>query len=345
MNLPPSDRPAKIGRLRALMESFDAQSIALTSAESLSWLFDGARVSVPLGGAPVLAAVVHRSGELDVTAYSNEAARLVSEELDVDVTPVPWFGSLVAEGDGLSESAVLPELRAARAALLPRERARYATFGAELAGAATRVIRQAEPQTSERALAALAAHEIVALGADPVVVLVAGRDRVAHRHPLPTSGALGDRAMLVIGARRHGLVVNLTRWVAEDSQESGTDAALAEVEADAFAATRPGRALFEVLADIGDSYPRHGLDADEWRNHHQGGPTGYVGRDPRATPTASDAVQDGQAFAWNPSAPGSKVEDTVVIDAGEVTVLSSDPEWPTRMVRGVPRPLTMPYGS
>ncbi len=345
MNLPPSDRPAKIGRIRALLDSFDAQSIVLTSAESLSWLFEGARVNVPLGGAPVLAAIVHRSGELEVTAYSNEAARLISEELDVDVTPVPWFGSLVVEGDGLSESAVLPELRAARAALLPRERARYATFGVELARAATRVIRQAEPQTSERALAALAAYEIVALGAEPVVLLVAGQDRVAHRHPLPTTGALGDRAMLVIGARRHGLVVNLTRWVAEDPHESVTDAALAEVEADAFAATRPGRALFEVLADIGDSYPRPGLAAAVGLKHHLGGPDVGGGRDPRATPTASDVVQDGQAFAWNPSAPGSKVEDTVVIDAGGVTVLSSDPEWPTRTVRGVPRPLTMPYGS
>jgi hypothetical protein len=152
--------------------------------------------------------------------------------------------------------------------------------------------------------------------------------------------------MLVVGARRHGLIANLTRWLGE---LDASDARLAEVEADAFAATRPGRELSAVLGDIAASYERHGFEADEWLRHHQGGPTGYAGRDPRATPTASDLVVDGQAFAWNPSAPGAKVEDTVLVSAGaeeapRIEPLTVDPSWPTAVVRGVARPLPLPFG-
>src|SRR5690606_6110964 len=179
------------------------------------------------------------------------------------------------------------------------------------------------------------------IGADPVVLLVGGESRARHRHPLPTDAPAGRRVMVAVGARRHGLVASLTRWVRFAPIGDDIDAALFEVEADAFAATRAGRALGGVFADIVSAYERHGLDPDEWRRHHQGGPTGYLGRDPRASPEGADLVVDGQAFAWNPTAPGGKVEDTVIIDEGRITVLTADPDWPTRMVRGVRRPLPL----
>lgn len=339
-----ADRPTKIERVTAILRRRDADSIALTSAESLSWLFDGARVSVPYAGAPVLAAVMDRDGGLHVSAFANEVQRLKSEELDVAVRPVPWSGSLLPDDAGrLAEGDVLAELRAARAALLPGERSRYERLGAELATALTDVLLDARPDWSERALAAEVVRAVVAIGADPIVVLVAGADRLRHRHPLPTTAPLGSRAMLVVGARRHGLIANLSRWLGAPATARGL--ALLEVEADAFAATRPGRALADVLADIAASYPRHGFAADEWTQHHQGGPTGYVGRDPRATPDATDVVHRPQAFAWNPTAPAEKVEDTVVIDELGVHVLTADPRWPSLEVRGIPRPRPLPYGG
>jgi hypothetical protein len=149
--------------------------------------------------------------------------------------------------------------------------------------------------------------------------------------------------MLVVGARRHGLFANLTRWIAFGHDAlAGIDARLREVEADVLAASEPGRALSDVLADLAAAYPRHGFPSDVWLGHHQGGPTGYVGRDPRATPSARDLVVAGQAFAWNPSVPGAKVEDTVVIDGpARIQVLTTDPAWPAVSVRGLPRPTTL----
>lgn len=339
-----TDRPAKLARLRDILETRGAAALQLTSAESLAWLFDGARVSVPYGAAPVLSAVVDRDGGIVVTALDNEAQRLRDEELgtDVDLRAVPWFAPLPAPPAGvLAEDAVRTELRAARASLLPVERARYGALGGDAARAMTAVLRSARPDETETALAGRLVGAVVALGAEPVVTLVAGEARGGIPHPLPTAAPLGRRAMAVVGARRHGLVVNLTRWISFGEAEPESEARLRLVEADGYAATRPGRSLDDVLADIATAYERHGFGADAWRRHHQGGPTGYLGRDPKATPETTDVVRPGQAFAWNPWVPGAKLEDTVVVDAEALEVLTADPEWPTVEVAGVRRPVAL----
>jgi hypothetical protein len=341
-----SDRPQKIARLFALMDEHRAPAISLTTAESLSWLFDGARVTVPYGGAPVCSAIVDRDGGCVVTAYANEAERLHAEELgpDVEVHAAPWHRPLPAPAADVLREEEHPEaLRRLRASLLPGERARYASLGRDVARRVSAQLRDVSPDESEHDLAARLLHAIATAGAEPVVILAAGESRGAVQHPLPTAARLGRRAMAVVGARRHGLVANLTRWVSFDdpTRTGDVESRLREVEADAFAATRVGRPLGDVLVDISTSYAGHGFGPDAWRAHHQGGPTGYLGRDPKATPGATDRVQAGQAFAWNPWAPGAKVEDTVIVDTSGIEVLTIDPEWPAMSVRGIPRPLTL----
>jgi Xaa-Pro aminopeptidase len=341
-----SELAAKVDRVREILTERDLTEVTLTSRESLAWLLCGARVTVPTNGDPVLSARI-TGDEVTFHVYANEVERLLGEELaglgELEVVAQPWHEPLPGAG---GEAALAGPLRSARARLLPVELERYRALGRDAAAAVTAVAAELRPGDGERHAAAALAHALIELGAEPIVLLAAGAERLQLRHPLPTDGRLGERAMLVVGARRHGLIANLTRWLGEPGASDGR---LAEVEADAFAATRPGRELSAVLGDIAASYERHGFEADEWLRHHQGGPTGYAGRDPRATPTASDLVMDGQAFAWNPSAPGAKVEDTVLVSAGEdeaprIEPLTVDPSWPTTVVRGVARPLPLPFG-
>lgn len=339
-----ADRPEKKRRLRELLDRTGHDRVLLTSGPALAWYLDGTRVDVGAGAAPVLA--VAADGRDDVVhCAANELDRLTAEELpaDVQVRPVPWHvpPALAVPGDLAEETSLAAHLRAARAQLLPAERARYADLGRIAATTLTQALTSATPQESENSLAARVGAALLAQGVDVLVLLVAGQERLPLRHPVPGRGPLGRRAMVVVCARRHGLIANVTRWVTFDAPDPAlTEAtrAVLEVEADAFAACRPGRTLAAVLADIATAYPAHGFADDEWTRHHQGGPTGYVGRDPRATPDAVDLVTDGGAFAWNPTAPAVKVEDTVVLEGGRATVLTVDPAWPTVEVRGLARP-------
>ncbi|HEV7956672.1 MAG: peptidase [Microbacteriaceae bacterium] len=339
-----TDRSSKREAVLALMVERGAQSLLLTGTAVLGWYLDGARVHIALSAGPILSVRVTSACD-EVYLTSNEAGRMLLEELpaDVIVRSREWHEPLTVEAD-LAEAEIEGELRDLRRTLSSVEIERFSALGADAASVLTDALTAATPTMTGFELASLVAAGIVARGADPLVVLVGGESRVSVRHPLPTLEPLGRRAMLVVCSRRHGLIANATRWVrfgAASAEEQDADARILEVEADTFAETRPGAALRDILAGIQRSYPAHGFANEEWLGHHQGGAAGYETRDPLATPGAGDVVALGQAFAWNPTAPGTKVEDTVVVTSEGLRVLTVDPRWPTTMVRGLARPAVL----
>ena len=348
--MPPSaaDRRAKQDRLRALRAELDTSAILLTSHEAIAWYLDGVRTHVSLAGPPVLAVRATDDGDA-LYVSANEADRLIGEELlDTDaaaVVPVPWqtppATAAAAAGPGVAESDIAAQLRAARAELLPAETARYRALGREVAEVLTDAASGLSSATTERDAAAALAAGLVTRGIDPLVVLVAGTRRLPHRHPLPTAAPLGERAMLVVCGRRSGLIANATRWVGVPGAD---DERILAVEAAFFDATRPGARLDDAFTAGCRGYAAAGFDPDEWRRHHQGGAAGYAGRDPRATAETADVVRAPHAFAWNPSAPGAKVEDTVLVTDAGIEVLTVDERWPTVRFGGLLRPVARPFG-
>lgn len=348
----PADRAVKRRRVLDILDAAGRDSLLLTTHTALTWYLDGSRMHISLAGDPVAALLVDRGGDHLVT-FNNEAERIASEELPVGVSlhAVPWHGNLhqaaaalAHDGNPLAEAAVVPQLRAARQSLLPGEAARYSRLSKDLAAAMTDVLSQASPQTTEFQIASGLAARIVAVGAEPLVLLCNGSSRSTFRHPLATHSSIGRRAMAVACARRNGLVANVTRWVAFDAgtpEEFDAEARIAAVEADIFRATQPGAGLNEIFSEIQAAYARHGFGEDQWTLHHQGGPAGYAGRDPRVTGSTTDAVVLNQSFTWNPSGPGVKIEDTVILRSSGIEVLTVDERWPTTEVARRRRPVTL----
>jgi Xaa-Pro aminopeptidase len=350
------DRAIKRRRVLDILDAKGQDSLLLTTHTALTWYLDGSRVHISLAGDPIAALLVDRDGDHLVT-FNNEAGRIAAEELPAGVSlhAVPWYGNLheaaaaVGRSSGaaavpLAEAAVATELRAARQQLLPGESARYAHLSADLAGIMTDVLSDARPDTTEFELVSALAARVVAAGAEPLVLLCNGSSRSEFRHPLATHSPLGRRAMAVMCARRDGLVANITRWVRFDAStpdELDAEARIAAVEADIFDATVPGARLDAIFGEIQAAYVRHGFGAEQWEQHHQGGPSGYAGRDPRVTAAVTDTVVMGQPFTWNPSGPGVKIEDTVQLMESGLTVLTVDDRWPTTTVNGLRRPVTL----
>ena len=120
---------------------------------------------------------------------------------------------------------------------------------------------------------------------------------------------------------------------ADDSRPSGIDVRTLEW-------IRPlvGEYAFN-FRNLSQLYAGDPARPDAWRDHHQGGPTGYLARERVATPGDDALLPAGAAVAWNPSLPGSKSEDTVLVRPdGRLEVVTFDPRWPTTEVAGRDRP-------
>lgn len=343
------DRIEKQDRVARVRRAAEAP-ILMTSHEAVSWYLEGVRTHVSLAGPPVLAVRADSDGDTLFIA-DNEADRLIAEELlpsDVDrIVRVPWWtppaiaaAEAAESASAVGEAALAAELRAARASMLPAEISRYRSLGRDLARVVTDALAAGiGPESSEWDVASLVAAGIVSRGIDPLVVLVTGADRVSYRHPLPTNALLGERAMIVVCGRRDGLIANATRWIGAGVD----DEPILAVERAFLDASVPGARLDEAFAAGCAAYERVGFDSDEWHRHHQGGPAGYAGRDPRATASTLDHLVENQAFAWNPSAPGVKVEDTMLRSADSWEILTVDDRWPSVEYEGMLRPITRRY--
>ena len=229
----------------------------------------------------------------------------------------------------------------ARYRMLPTEVERYRVLGREASEAMSDAMHAANRAITELELAAEGARELLRRGIEPALILVAGAERLPrHRHPRPTTERLGDRAMMVFCGRRSGLYANLTRFVAfrdPTPEEQRTAHAVADAEAAALDASRPGATLGRVFDAIVGAYARAGYP-DAQLFHHQGGITGYRARELIAMPGSRMRIEEDMALAWNPSLPGHKIEDTILVTDDGVEILTVDPDWPTMDTRGRSRP-------
>jgi hypothetical protein len=331
--------------------------IRLRGVDWFSWVTCGGSNVVILTTETGIAEVLVTTDQAWVLTNTIEATRLQDEELPAgfEVWAGPWQqpseataqvrrlcpGPVASDRPTEGEHPLPPDLITARYRLLPEDIRRYRQLGQDAAEAVSHVMRMAEPDWSERDLAGAAAQALWARGIHPTLTLTAGERRgLAYRHPLPTGEALGRQAMLVVCGRRHGLYANLTRFVAFHQPEGALQQRLqdvTEIEADALDASRPGNRLSEVYARLQTAYARLGYPGEENR-HHQGGPTGYLSREAIAGPETAQQIEVAMALAWNPSLPGVKIEDTVLVTDQGLEVLTVDPTWPTVTVRGRQRP-------
>jgi Xaa-Pro dipeptidase len=301
------------------------------------WLLCGRGRPVETGGADYT--VVLEDGEARVLFADIERPRVEEEErlseLGYTLEPYPWF-----EGHGLEET--VPVLDELRLALCEQELERYRHAGTDAAAAFAAALPDMRPETAELDAAGELVHRLVARGFTVPVVLVAGARRQAvHRHPLPTAEPLGRHALLAVTAERAGLHVSLTRIVSFGPPPASLERlprAAAEVDAAMLAASRPGVTTGAVLEAAAAAYEAQGFP-DEWRRHHQGGITGYRGREVFAVPGEPTQLPESCAVAWNPSITGgAKSEDTALVTSDGVEVITRTPELGELETAGLPRP-------
>jgi Xaa-Pro aminopeptidase len=280
-----------------------------------------------------------------------EASRVTAEErleeLGVRVETFPWFeGPAAALGKVAPGFVAAAELEAEigplRRELRPEEVDRYRAATRDTAAAMVETLAAVTPDATELDAAAELGAACLRRGLSTPVLLAGGEGRQeVHRHPIPTGAPLGRHALLAVTAERAGLHVSITRLVSfgdPPAELARRVRVAAEVDAAMLVATRPGTPLGEILQVAADGYELRGFP-EEWRHHHQGGITGYAGREVFATPGEETPLPSVGAVAWNPSVTGGgKSEDTALVTEDGVEILTRTPELPELELDGLLRP-------
>jgi Xaa-Pro dipeptidase len=220
-----------------------------------------------------------------------------------------------------------------RWALTDEEVARYREGAKRASRAMETACKSLKRGMSEHEAGGILDLEIRRASLNPVVTLVASDERIRNfRHPIPKDKKIDNLIMLVTCADYTGLITSLTRFVAFaplTDEHKTRQQTICNIDAAVNLATKPGRPLGEIFDVLAEAYHDAG-HVDEWKNHHQGGSCGYGARDIVAVPGSSVRAMENQAFAWNPSVPGAKSEDTILCTAKGIAIVSAHSnDWPT----------------
>ncbi len=342
----------KLARLGQYLSRNNLDGVLLGTRANFAWITAGRDNHIVAASETGVAAILATPDKLLCLTNHIESPRFRTEELvgmGIDVVDFPWWNAQQSRDtvahviagrriatDGVDFGLGLPALPGdfsqLRWALTDMEIQKYRYCGQLASSALEAVCRQIQPGDSEFDIAARLMFEVQRTGAFPYVALVSTDNRVFdYRHPIPTSKKLQRYAMLVVCAEYRGLISSCTRFVhfgplSDDIRKK--QQAVCNVDAAVNLATRPGRQLREVFADLQTAYEANGYPG-EWQNHHQGGSTGYAGREAFGNPFAQATVLASQAFAWNPSIQGTKSEDTILVtDTGMEILTACSDSWP-----------------
>lgn len=338
----------KLGRLRSWMEKKSIHNLLLTETHNFSWLTCGGENFVFFATNRGAANLLITLDQVVLISSNIETQRLYREELGelpiqdamhiwhISTSQLEQHYKNLHSGEIVIDLAVENELKLLRDPLFPDEIERYRWLGQRAEEAIREACLAVRPGMTEYEAAALLSKECLSRAIWPGLLLVASDDRAyRYRHPVPTSKVIEKHAMMVVCARRYGLIASVTRMiyfgpVAADLRRKHD--AVCRVDAALILTSRPGNRFSDVLRNGIAVYEETGF-GEEWHLHHQGGATGYVGRSVRALPDSPETVQANQAVAWNPSIAGTKSEDTVLVKEQGMEILTQANNWPMMNVQ------------
>jgi Xaa-Pro dipeptidase len=350
---------AKLSALRASMFGADVDAVYLEAFANVAWLCGGRGNRVVSDSPAGLCGILVGANGAWLLAPSNEEARLRAEvfaDLPLPVVSRPWYQLplwqaarplLPQAAKWLADIAVpgagdaTPMLAELRQVLVEPDMRRYRSLGVETAEALETALLEVRPGWSELEVAGTIAAALKARDIEPSVVLVGTRARAERfRHLVPTAAVVEGGLIASATAVRHGLHASATRCISFGSVPSEVaekHATVTDVDGAYLAESRPGATLGAAFA-AGEAHYAAGGFYDDWKEHHQGGTTGYAGREVFAQPGVEYDIAPGMAVAWNPTVPGAKSEDTFLVRESGLEQLTRADESPWPVTGGeIPR--------
>ena len=344
-----------VERIRKWLLDKHYDGVVLGRRDNFTWITGGSKNHVLSSTENGVAYYIITQDDIMLIADCSDLARMDKEQnpLGAKAIEVPWyesvenqikevaFGKNFVSDTGIAGFAnVQGELIELRLALTDEEVDKYREIGQLCAAIVEGVCQNAKVGQTENEVATALKCECLKHGVSPDCVLVGADERILdYRHPMPTDKKIEKSLMVVLGGEKYGLNISMTRIVyfeeipKEIRERYGrTQYVFANMQL----MMKDGLGYQEYFANVQKLYKEAGYP-DEWKMHHQGGPTGYGCREYVVTPSEIRTIHEGQAYAWNPTIQGTKCEETTYLSESGLETFTKTSGWPRKDVE-------TPYG-
>lgn len=346
----------KLDRVIKFLTENRLDGVLLTQVRNVYWITAGlANNQIVLNkDAGAASLLILKNGKKYLVCNGAEAQRMMDEslsELGYELIKFNWYeanpvkdvrGELIKQFGKIGSDVNYPgtinisdKFKPLRYSLNDYEVIRYAYVARMSTEAVAEVCMKIKPGMNEFEIETITANTLRDRQIIPTVLLTAVDNRIYnYRHALPGGAVLENYAMINICAEKWGMPVAVTRLVhfgplPDELKTKLEKTAIVNAHYQDF--TRPGVAASEIFAKMKEWYSSVGYE-NEWMLHHQGGAIGYDDREWVIYPGIREVVQNNQAFAWNPTITGAKVEETIIVNESGFEVLTKSNNWPMIIV-------------
>jgi len=346
-----------IEKLQSWLENTPYEGVILGRRDNFKWVTQGIENAVVMNteiGIGYL--VIKKDGTIDLIADSSDCSRFEKEKnvLNAKCVLVPWYETrdaflqkycegkkYASDTEIIHTQPVKNELVNLRMRLNEAEVERYREIGQECACIMEGIAKEVQPGQTEKSVEKMIKIRCIERGISPDCVLVGSDDRILdYRHPMAENKVINGSLFITLGGEKYGLNISMTRMVyykklpqqiSERMKKTQyVFACMQNMMKDQMEYREYWELMKKAYADVG--YP------EEWREHHQGGPTGYGCREFTLTPFTTGVLREGQAYAWNPTIRGTKCEETTFLRYGKIEIFTRTKDWPCSIVK-------TPYGE
>lgn len=358
----------KVERLRKVMKDKKWDAVVIATERNLNWLTAGGKNTVVWVQRETAPRIVVTADKLQLVADNIEGPRMMAEELSG--LGYEWISFNWYEGEAKTLGPLLKGKKVAfdtpaQAASFERdpvknvydfqdvyypitqgELKKWRWLGRKTSEILEQVAGVVKPGMTERDVQYLLAREFWYWDIVPTVLLTAVDERFrTYKHPVVVGATMKNYVALNVCTRRWGLTVSTTRLVYFGTPDDRLAKAWAEgpkVYGAMWAASKPGATLGDVIEAAQKAYASIGLP-EEWKLHHQGGMIMGLERLYLVAPGDTTKIKGGMVLAWNPTAQGSKFEDTIYVrEDGTLENLTPAIKWPTVPVKVGDRTILAP---
>jgi len=344
------DFQEKLTRVRGYLDRSGRGALVIGRRDNFAWFTSGGDNTVIRNTELGFSLLVITAKSVFHVAQTMDGPRILDDELQgLDVEPVflRWYehskeqraSELVRGLKAVSDvpldgaDCVPKEFTRLHYPLTVLEIDRCRAIGRKTEEVIAKVAAAVKPGMREREVEAMFLAEYASEGMTCDVLLIGSDERIAkYRHPCASEKTIDKLVLLHPAVRKWGLHANVTRMMYFGDRIPSDLAARYEaacrVEAAAVSMCVPGTKFSRILEVEKRIYAEAGF-AEEWRNHYQGGITGYVVADPTLCMDHGAEVQPSQVFDWFITITGAKVEE-LSISGTKPEVLSACGAWPLK---------------